>query len=62
MRDSETKQVAARVVPDTSAPTLTGMVADRAGHGADVSNDEALIADGTYARLQQEEAHSCSSM
>ena len=41
VRDRETGRVAARVVPDITAGTLTGMVADHATRGASVFTDEA---------------------
>ena len=41
VRDWETARVAAKVVSDTKAATLTGLVADHAEPGADVYTDEA---------------------
>ncbi|MCY4135310.1 MAG: IS1595 family transposase [bacterium] len=41
VKDRETNKVAARVVADTSAPTLVGMVSDSVKRGATVFTDEA---------------------
>ena len=41
VKDRATNKVAARVVADTKAPTLTGMIAESADAGAEVFTDEA---------------------
>lgn len=41
VRDRESRQISARVVPDTTSDSLVGMVQDHAEHGAMVYTDEA---------------------